>query len=168
MSLTVSGKVNVTVTADETFTLGLASQNVETQIKPAFTFSNGTGLNAINEYFSNSYTLNSGNSHATTLTLSALTDGAGRSIAFTKIRVLAVYLTTTTAGFTLTVGDAALHAWQGPLDDATATYVVNPGGLWLAVAPDAAGYAVTSGTSDQLKFASGSNDVTFQVFILGE
>lgn len=168
MAQSVTGALTVRMHADETVTNGLGSSSIPIEIQPAFSFVNGTGLGAMNYQFSNSYTLNAGNSRTVTLTLSALTDSLGRSVPLAKVRAILVYLTTTTSGSTMTVGNAGSNPFLGPLGGTTPTYTLQPGGVWLAVAPSAAGYTVTASSADQIKFNSGSNDVTFQLFIWGE
>lgn len=163
MSLTVSGNVKCSVNYGETLTAGLGSGNVAATIGFTQALANGSGANSINECYSDSGTL--AVSTPVTLTLSALTDDLSRTIAFTKVRVLAI-LNSGTAD--LKVGGAATHAWVGPFADATDIAVVKPGGILFLAAPDASGMAVTSGTSDQLKLDPGSTACDYKIVILGE
>ncbi len=101
-----------------------------------------------------------------TYTLSALTDDLGRSVALVKTRLLLIRVLARTAGDYLTIGNAASNPWAAPFGGSTQTVKVHHTLLWLADKSD--GFAVASGSSDQLKILnSGSNAITFSIAIVG-
>jgi hypothetical protein len=94
-----------------------------------------------------------------TYTLSALTDDAGRAVAYARIRRLQVFVTSKTAASNdaLTLGGAASHAWTAAF---SGTATVRD--FWEVVDNSPAGLPVASGSNDQLKITnSGSNPITF-------
>lgn len=164
MSQNVTGKVTLQLVAQENLATGLGSGPVQTIINFALALANGTGANNIQENFSASSTPAA--STPDTWVLSALVDGAGRTVAFAKVRVLALINTGTQP---LVVGNAGTHPWAAPFNGVTTAEVeVRPGGVLLIVAPDATALAVTSGSSDQLKVDPGASPGAYQIFIVGE
>lgn len=148
----------------ESLAYGFSSQNVPMQLLPVFSFTNGNGVaspNLVDDHFEKTITLNSGAS--VTLTLSALTDDLGRSVAFAAVAALILYPTVRTAGDKLTVGGAAANPWT-----AIASGTVPVFGLLFMVADGVDGFAVSAGASDQLKITnSGANQITFKLGIVG-
>ena len=169
--MSLAQKINASVSANfsvvETLTYGAASQNVPNTVVPVYTFTNGNGTAAPNlcdDFFVHTYTLAAGAS--VTLTLSALTDDLGRTVAFVNVDALLVQSTTRTAGDYLTLGNAAADPWTAFLGGTTPT--MKHFGLTLILADNTDGFAVASGSNDQLKITnSGSNSMTFKVGIFG-
>lgn len=96
----------------------------------------------------------------------SLTDAWGATLTFARIKCIFIHNTTTTVGYTLTVGGAASNAF--PLfADTTDKYAIGPDGKFLIWEPSAAAKAVTAGTGDKLKFDSGANSVTYKIIIIG-
>lgn len=164
--MNVTADIKLTATAVETLTVGLGSAPVPSAIAQALSFTNGTGANNVNKVFSKSATAAA--STPDTYTLSALTDDLGRTVAFSKVRVLIVINLETTDGHDLTVGNAATNPWVGPFGAGTNTVSIGAGGFLVLVAPLATAYAVTSGASDQLMLNPGANSVAYKILILGE
>ena len=166
MSQSVTGNVKVTGAATETVTDGIGSGSIAESLAATLTFNNGTGSGNINLHYSEDTTLVS---TTATRTLSALTDGLGRTVAFTKVRYIIIVNLETTDGHDLIIGAAALHAWGAPVNSVSGgEIVIKAGGCLVLAAPLATALAVTSGTSDQLKLDSGANTVHYQMLIGGE
>jgi hypothetical protein len=166
---------NITVSDQITEVLSLGSINgpVQATSSPQYQFTNGTSTSGTVPYVIdlhwelsgvNSVTLASGAS--VTYTLSALTDTEGRTIAFARVHKLLIWLVTRTDGDYLIVGNAATHPWTGLCSSGTATLSVYD--ALAAVAANAVGLVVTSGSSDQVKIHnSGSASITFGINAAG-
>lgn len=149
----------------ETFTFGsVAGVDVTAQSRPSYDLSNGTGAGQIDYHFEHTYTLSA--AATTTLTLSALTDDLGRTVAFVKVKRLEIRITSKTGNDALVVGAAAANPITSFTGGTTPTWTVRTYDLKLAM--DATGFAVASGSADQLKFNnSGAASMTFVVSISG-
>lgn len=95
-----------------------------------------------------------------------LTDAFNATITFARIKAL-IILAADANGSNLVVGSGT-----NPLTTilgATSTLQVRPGGmfLWTCSAADATGAAVTAGTGDILRIASGGGSVTYDIGIVG-
>jgi hypothetical protein len=141
MPQVVTGNLTVTASATETVTNALASGSLSPILSVALAFGSGTGALKIQYTWSVSATATAS---PVTYTLSALTDGLGRSVPLTKVRGLVIAHLGTVDAQPLTVGGAAL---AGPL---------------------ATGYVVAAGSSDQLKLDPGINTIPFKIMIMGE
>ena len=138
----------------------------------AFTFLNGSGAGQISKVWHQTLPA-IGSSSSQTLTLSALSNtifGASVGVAFTSIKFLLIINSSTTTGEDLLIGGAGTHPWGGAgllISSTTATISVPANGCLMAVA-QGAGWAVTSSSVDQLKFAnSGAANNTPTVLIMG-
>lgn len=134
---------------------------------PDNTLTNGTGANQANEAFFDRRTLTASSTENLDLA-GGLTDAFGTTLAFTKIRALAVYAAAANTNNVL-VGGAASAQFSTWVGDVTDVVVVRPGGLFLLTAPDATGLAVTATTADLLKIANSSSgtSVTYDICIIG-
>ncbi|WP_422928561.1 hypothetical protein [Singulisphaera sp. PoT] len=162
MPLSVTGNIKFTLSLAEQLGSGPVTGNLNSSIPFNISFANGTGANAIQFDWVKPSSPAPGTPD--TWTLSALTDSLNRAIAFTKVRVLVIINNGTGS---LTVGAAATHPWAAALGTA-GTAIVPAGGMLVLVAPGAAGYAVTSGSSDQLKVDPGGTAGNYQIAIAGE
>jgi hypothetical protein len=108
-------------------------------------------------------------SGSTTLTLSdgSLKDPVGDALAFVK--VTAIYLKAGSAnGNTIDVGGAASHPLGGIVADAASDKIRLSAGARICWAEMQNGFAVGSGSNDQLKFTNNdSADATIDVIIVG-
>ena len=161
MPLSVTGNIKCSLAASEALTAELATATLGASLAYAKAFGNGTGANNINQWWTDTRTL--AVSTPVTLTLSALIDGLGRSIPFTKLRVIMIKNNGTA---NLIVGGATAPV---PIfSDATDKIPVRPGGCLIIVAPDASGIGVTATTADGLKLDPGATACPVEVAILGE
>jgi hypothetical protein len=161
----VSQSIKVTDTVTETLNFGLVSGLQASATQP-ITVNFGTGVTAgnIDTHFEKAYTLATATS--ITLTLSALVDDLGRTMAFAKIKRLSINITAKTGNDSLVVGAAAANPVTSLMGGTTPTYTVR--GYDLKTASDTNGFAVGVGASDQLKIANaGAASMTFTVAITG-
>ncbi|WP_347242884.1 hypothetical protein [Thermogutta sp.] len=87
---------------------------------------------------------------------------------FTKIKALAVWLTTTTTGYKLAVGGAGSNPITSLFTGSNDAIIVGNGGVLFLLAPGD-GYTVTGGSADVLRIANlSSGAVTYRVYIAGE
>jgi hypothetical protein len=125
-------------------------------------FTNGSGASQITKVWRDSRTLSA---TSVTLDLTALTATAdGMAGAFTAIKGLYIRNDATTAGFTLTLYNAASTSFQARYS-AAATVTLNPGESECIENLLAAGWAC--GTNKSLKIDAGSNNVPFTIVLEG-
>lgn len=168
----ISAAINYSFTNTTTF--GISSSN-----SGAFSYSgsttNGTGASAARYMYAATLTISA--SSSTNLDLAGtLTDLWGNTITFTKVKVIYVKNTTTTAATSIRVGgatSAGFANWIGSAGtfNTDAPYVsVRNGGAFLLACTDATGYAVTATTADILKITNDDSgaSATVDVFIAGE
>lgn len=96
-----------------------------------------------------------------------LTDPFGSVLTFARVKVILVRASS------LNVNNVVLGAgtnpWAGPWAGTLPTHAVSPGGLFLAVAPNAAGWPVTAATADILKVlnSGAGTPVTYDIVLAG-
>lgn len=129
----------------------------------------GTGLNSANLYYAPAaYTITAGANQDIDLS-SAATNGIGVAVAFTKIRMILIQNTTTTAGFTINVGGAPANPFISWLMASGDGVVVGPDGILLLYNPSLAGYACTGGASDTLRINNpNASSVVVNALFVGE
>jgi hypothetical protein len=105
---------------------------------------------------------------ADTWTLSALTDGLGRSVPFRRIRIFYLSNPNTVDGNILTVGGAASNEWTAIVGGAGQTFPVKSLGVEVKTALNTTGFVVTPSSSDQLKIKNaGPNPITYRIALVG-
>jgi hypothetical protein len=156
----------------EQLAYGGASVGAVSSQSPTFTFSNGTSAggtvaNVIDlkaEFAAISgtaVTLAAGAS--ITYTLSAMTDGLGRAVAFARLRRHVIRIIAKTSGNYLTVGGAGARQCT---DIVNGTFKVTDEDRKTFA--DGPGAVVTAGTSDQVKILNSSaNPITFEYALTG-
>jgi hypothetical protein len=165
MPQSVTGNLNVSATATETISNGLASGSLSPALSVALAFAAGVGALKIQYTWTVSATATA---TPVTYTLSALTDGLGRSVPLTKVHAIVIAHLGTTDAQPLTVGGAASNPWVAPFADVSDKLKIAAGGVLALAGPLATGYAVASGSSDQLKLDPGANTIPFKILIMGE
>jgi hypothetical protein len=165
MPLNVTGNLDVSIRAAEKVTVGLGSGQLAPSLAVNLAFGTGTGANNVQWSFSKSATATAA---PVTYTLSALVDDLGRTIALTKVRAFVIAHLGTVDGQPLTIGAAATNPWLAPFADVSDKLVIRAGGVLVMAGPLATGYAVTAGSSDQLKLDPGANTIPFKTFFMGE
>lgn len=160
--------LQLAVDTDFTKTDGLASVSAEV---PTWTYGiqwpDGTGADQANRIYQGRRTLTASSTEDLDLA-SGLTDSYGVAIVFARIKLIVVKAAAANTN-NVVIGAAATNTFVGPLGAATHTLAVKPNGLFVAVAPDATGWAVTAGTGDLLKFANSGagTPVTYDLFLIG-
>lgn len=131
----------------------------------SLSFANGAGAGQAQRLWTDRRTLVDGASETIDLN-GVLTDAFGASIALTKLKALIVI--SDPANITaLTLGNVA-NGIAGPFGAATGSVVVNAGGIFAIIAPDAAGYPVVAATADLLKIANAAGAAaTYDIFVIG-
>jgi len=139
----------------------------EANWSPSYGFTDGAGANQAKSVFADERTLAASANESLDLA-GGLTDVFGNSITFTKIKAIIIQAAAANSNDVL-VGGAASNGFTSFVGAADDTIKVKPGGMFMIVAPDANGLAVTAGTGDLLKIANsaGGSGVTYKIIIIG-
>lgn len=173
MGQNITGTVNRNTAFNQTATIGLnTAQSVNQTLTQAFSYGNGTGVGQVDTLHAKNYTLSGA---ATTIDLTSLTDPAGNSISFARVREIIITSTDTTATHTVKVSSGAANpvAWLPPAANAL---VLQPQGTGSAPGrielsdPNGTGagngYVVDS-THKTITFDPGAFTTTINVIICG-
>ncbi len=164
MSDSLTGLVNLLISANMIKDLDLADAKFPLSQTWAQEFQSGSGSGQINKLFADTRTLADGANEELDLA-GALTDPFGASLTFTKVKVLAIKNKSATQ--TLSVGGAAANAWSALFGDATDILKIAPSSMALLVC-DPAGVAVTAATADLLKIANSAGAAAdYDIIVLG-
>lgn len=163
---TVSGTVVLNVAFTE-----LATSVTQYQIPIAATsslnYTNGTASNQVDTVYAKSVSLAA---TTQTLALNSLTDPAGNTINFARVRELIIINTSAVAGCDLQVYQGTSNGWA-PLGATSASPgYARYGGLFRLSDPLSTGAGtgnVTGGSSYNITLNSGANTVTFLIIIVG-
>lgn len=97
----------------------------------------------------------------------SLKDPFGDIINFARIRVMYIKAASANTG-TIQIGNAAgnvFDSWVGASDD---SIILNPGGAFMLLSPDATGYTVGNGASDLLRIRNnGASSGTYDIVLVG-
>jgi len=162
-SLTSAVKIALSGTLAGTPALGNAAHNLN--YGQVFNFAAGAGANQANLLWENTITITA--SSSTSLDLTSLTDALGDAIVFAKVKAMAVFAHAANTNNVL-VGNGT-DPWYAWADAGTDVITVVPGGLFMLVAPTAAGFAVTASTAMTLKLANSSSgtSVVLDIVLIG-
>lgn len=156
------GRSEVTISGVFTKALDNTTPSERIFIKvPPQTWGTGTGANQANQWFSERVTL-----AATSKNLDlfgGLTNGFGETINFVTIKQILIYNRSSTATEILTISGTALTNLLG---GTTPTVKIGPSGVWTQSSP-IDGYAITDSSGDVLTIDSGTDTITYDIFILG-
>ncbi len=134
---------------------------------PNYVFTDGSGANQANKLFTDTRTIAASGTDSLDLN-GVLLDAFGATLNFTKIRAIIV---AADAGNTndVVVGGAASNGFVSWVGAATDKVKVKPGGLFMMVAPDVNGLAVTAATADILQVANGGagSSVNYTITVIG-
>jgi hypothetical protein len=160
--MAIDGTIGGSFTMNDRRTVGLnTGANIAVNFAPSFTFADGVGALQANLIYHASLALTAGVFNFDLA--GALTDAFGTSVALARVKAL--LFSNDSATNIMTLGNHATAAWATWLG-ATSTLIVRPGGIILAVAPDATGWAVTATTGDILKIAGTGTDA-FRIAVAG-
>lgn len=128
-------------------------------------FTEGTGANQINQFWTDTRTL--GASVSETIDLAGTLMNVNGSIAtFSKVKFLGLKAHTDNA-VNVILGGAASNAWLGPFSSSADTASIPAGGVWSQAEP-VTGWTVTPTVADLLQVASGgASPVVYDIIIFG-
>ncbi len=125
-------------------------------------YTNGTGANQANTWFSDTRALASTTPETIDLT-SGLSDRFGTTLVFATITEILVYNRNATASEDITLSGNAMAAFLG---GTTHTITVPPKGIWHAASP-VDGFTITNTTQDQFTVTPGAYAVSYDLIIAG-
>jgi hypothetical protein len=167
----VQGEVRCTINLTNVDGTSLAAAGATNPIQlPAgltgLTITPGTGNGQCNEQWAGTLALAS--STPQTLDLTALTGEFGRTVTFTRVKLLYVFNTTTSYTAFVTMGNAATNIFHPGYSGSTVTEPIYGGTTSVGLLKSflGAGWTV-SGSAKSLKFDPGATAQTIQVFIAG-
>jgi hypothetical protein len=164
--MTLSTSLSVGLRSTLTTALDLVTSRAPLDYSSTIALASGTGANQADKIFADQRTLAASATENLDLA-GVLSDPLGAALTFARIRAILVKAASANSNNVNVIREATNGV---PLFVAAgAGLAVAPGGLFLGVAPDATGVAVTAGTGDLLTFtnsAAGSS-VTYDVVIIG-
>lgn len=130
-----------------------------------YAFTNGAGANQADRIFSDQRTVNASTNDDLDLA-GVLTDVFGQTLTFARIKGMLISSNTANVqNFSVGGGTNPFINW---IAGTTPTVVLRPGGMFLLLAPDATGYAVTAGTGDILRIANGAGSaIVYDIVLIG-
>lgn len=167
--MTISGttQLNVQLITDLINALTLNTVVSETGYSKNFQFTNGTGANQIQSVYSASRTIALSSSENLDLA-GVLLDAFGAAITFTKVKAIVIFAYAANTN-DVVVGGVGANGFVSPFGSNADKVNVKPGGIFVLIAPDINGYAVTATTADLLKVANSGagTSVTYDIVIMG-
>jgi hypothetical protein len=167
MGQVIAGNVTFNAAFTEAVSSGvIVPFSVPATISQNLGYTNGTASNQVDTLYAKQLTLAGA---TTTIDLTSLTDPAGVSVNFARVRELIVVNTATTAGFDVKVEAGASNGWA-PLPTSADPLTARYGGsirLSDPVSTGASNGNVTSGTSKTITFDPGANTCIINVLIVG-
>lgn len=153
---------NVAHIGVQTNALDLTTPINPIEIVDSKSYTNGTGSNQANEFWSDQRTLTGGQGGETLDIAGGLTNAFGQTITFTKVKELKIFNTSTTSTENLTLSGTFMDVLTG----GSAAKVVAPGGVYFERNP-IDGFAVGAGSSDEISVFPGDDTITYNIAILG-
>lgn len=165
----VNGNLNVSASFSQTVTAGLVTpQNLGANASQNLPYGNGTGANQIDLIHAKAYSLVA--STPQTIDLTSLPDLSGVTVNMARVREILCWITDTALSHTVVLGAAASNPFAA-FWGTTGLQTIYPGSaVYRFSDPTSVGSgvgAVTSGTNKSLKIDPGSNNVVFNLVILG-
>jgi hypothetical protein len=161
----VVGTVTFNASFAETAT-AIGTYQIPAVISSNLSYANGTASNQVDTLYAKTITLAS---TTQTLDLTSLTDPAGNSINFARVREFIVVNNATTAGYDLKVEAGASNGVIFLPPAANNLYARYSGSLRISdpVSTGSGNGNVVGSTTKTITFDSGSNTITFYVLIVG-
>jgi hypothetical protein len=164
--MTLATKIVANIVAAYAKPLDLNAVSYPLDYSKRIDLTSGTGLNQADLLFTDTRTLAASGTEDLDLA-GSLVDAFGATLTFARIKAIMV---TALLGNTNNVNVSRTTSNGVPLFlAATDGIPVRPGGLFVWVAPDATGIAVTAGTGDLITIANsgGTTGVTYDIVIIG-
>jgi hypothetical protein len=158
--------ISVQVTVDQSIAGDLSTAKNSIKLGKIQSLVDGAGLGQANLAWSDKRTL--AGAAADSLDLAgSLTDAFGQVITFTKIKAIAIVAAAANTD-AIVVGGGS-NAFSTIFGDASDELIVRPGGMFILVAPDAAGYAVTPATGDLLAITNSAAAIAadYEIVLIG-
>lgn len=167
MSVLGSTAVKVSVIGNLLSALGLVTGQAPIDYEKEFDFVNGTGANQADDIFSDHRSLAASASESLDLNTGTLKDAFGNSVDLTKIKALIIKADPNNVN-DVVVGAAGSNPIISILGS-TGTVLVKPGGIFVVVAPDVNGYAITPSTAMVLKVANSGagTGIVYDIIVIG-
>lgn len=161
----VTGGVNMVASFSQPSIGGITSNTLAQTLGINTQYTTGTGSKQVDSIYAATLTLSA---TATTLDLTNLTDPAGNSVNFARVREFIVVNQATTAGFDVNVLQGAANGWS-PFPATGGTPCRYSGILRIAdpVSTGANNGNVVSSTSKTVKLDPGANNVTVLILVVG-
>lgn len=166
--MTLVASLAVSIDADLTSALDLASADVPLRRKYKTDLINGTGVGAADRIWHDQRTLAASGSEDIDLA-GVLTDALGAAVNFARIKAIIIKAADGNTNNVI-VGGAGSNGFISWVGGATHTVTVRPGyTLALIGGGDATGYVVTAATADLLHIANSSSGtpITYDIIIVG-
>lgn len=163
----VSGNVILNASFTENVSSGvIVSYQVPATVSSTLSYGNGTASNQVDTLYAKQLTLTGATQ---TIDLTSLTDPAGNSINFARVRELIVVNTATTAGYDVKVEAGASNGWAVLPPSSAPVYTRYSGTLRISdpVSTGGSNGNVVSGTSKTITFDPGANTIVINVLIVG-
>ena len=162
----LNSEIKISAAATQTATADLGTPTFAAELAKTFQWGSGVTANAADLLFSDERTLAASATEDLDLA-GELTDAFGATV--TMAEVVAIIVIADAANTNnVVLGDATAPV---PLFGGTnGTHAVKPGGVFVAVAPNASGlFTVGAGTTDDLKVANSSSGtaVTYKIMVFG-
>lgn len=152
--MAIDGTIGFSFILNDRRTVGIATTgNLPISRSPSIGFTDGVGANQLNRDYAAIRSLVAG---ADSVDLNGvLFDLYGSSVALVRVKTL--YIKNLSAANPMTFGAASSNPWSGFLN-ATGTFTLPPGAVFMIATPDATGWPVVAGTGDILKVAGTGTD----------
>jgi hypothetical protein len=176
--MALTGKLSVGIDLLRTTSPDVGSSSYNLAATWMKNITDGTGLNQANKVIVDSVTLAGSGSQNYDLDAGTISDPSGVAsgvvAALSRVYAILIRRTDTPAASTqdenVTIGgDFILTKLLAGWTDDTITIPIRPGGIFVYIAPDATGVAVTASTGDVITLtnASSADSCTLQVVIIG-
>jgi hypothetical protein len=162
----ITGTVSLNFSFVEAVT-GVTNYSIPATISSNLSYANGTGSNAVDTLYAKQIALVA--STPQTIDLTSLTDPAGNSINFARVREFIVQNTSSTAGNDVKVEAGASNGWSVLPPSSNPLYARYSGTLRISdpVSTGGGNGNVVSGASKTITFDPGSANTTINVVIVG-
>lgn len=162
---TLNSRIVVNVTGDLQSALDLVTSSAPLQLKHTVDLADGVGAAQADMIWSDQRTIAASTTEDLDLA-GALLDAFGAAFTPAKVKAVIVRAASGNTNNVVVGGDAAaVPIFADPTD----TVAVQPGGIFVLVAPGLAGYAVTATTGDIIQVANSGagTTVTYDIVIIG-
>lgn len=163
----ITGNCSMNLAFTESVNSGvIVPYSIPATVSANLSYANGTASNQVDTIYSKQITLSA---TTTTLNLTTLTDPAGNSINFARVREFIVVNTSSTAGYDVKVEAGASNGWS-PLPPSTSPLYARYSGSLRISDPVSTGTGngnVVTSTSNTITLDPGANTITVNVLIVG-